>query len=147
MFIESQAAMIAQSDDFKTTTLLAGGAGHVVCKLAKTPFNPSRTSDPATFTEADFDGYAAQNVAAFSGTYLNKNGDAQTIGTTLLSFTPTGSTTPNTIGGYWLVTSGGVYLGGEVFNPTVGLNGPLTTLDFTIEWATTVAQFGATIVS
>ncbi len=104
----------------------------VKLKLAKAPFVPGPTLDPATITEADYTGYAAQVVSSFGAAHAD--GTGQVIFDTFppLAFTPTGTTTANTIYGYYLEdTQGNIAVAGLFPNPVV-LNGPLTTLAFAL---------------
>jgi hypothetical protein len=146
MLVSSQISLLDILTAFIANGLDAAGPTHTMVKLAKAPFSPTPTSDPTTFTEADFDGYAAKTVAAWAAPYLNGDGAAETIGTSVLTWSPTGSVTPNLIYGYWLMLGNGDYGGGEAFGTPVSLNGPTTALSMVPLWAVAPSRFGAVIV-
>jgi hypothetical protein len=111
--------------------------------LGQAPFAPTPTSTPSSFTEADYTGYAALTVDGFVGPYVGSLGYPEQIPVSVISFTPTGTTVANSIGGYWIVDSLGNYVGGEAFSTPIELSGPTTTLSFTpiiqqVPWATNV---------
>lgn len=118
---------------------------HTMIKLAVAPFNPTPTSDPATFVEATFDGYAAKTISAWEAAYLNGNA-AVSNGTTVESWVPTGTTTPNTVAGYWLVGGNGSYLGGEAFASPIAVTGPTTPVNIVPRYAVIPPVFSATLI-
>lgn len=134
MFIPSNAAKLDILAAAIASVLNATGPVHSTVKLAKGAFAPSPTSDPTTFTEADFDGYASKTVAAWSAAYLVPNGSAETIAGSVLTWIPTGSTTSNVVTGYWIIGGNGDYLGGEAFATPVPMDGPTTALSLVPEW-------------
>lgn len=83
-----------------TTGVLDGATIH----LFKADFEPSKTTVPADFTEADYDGYAS--IAAVWEAVTVKGQQARTA-TQLAHFQATGSVTQNTIYGFWIQDSGG----------------------------------------
>jgi hypothetical protein len=90
---------------------------------------------PATlttdFTEATYDGYAAAAVADTGLIYLDAQGNVVWQPASV-AFQPTGSTTPNTIYGWWLQgTVGGVgvkFVAGQMFDAPVAMAGTLDAL-------------------
>lgn len=103
--------------------------------LASAPFSPSPTLDPTTLTEATFDGYAAKTVTAWGTVHLDSSNQATFISASALDWTPTGSTTPNTIYGYWLIDSGGKLVQSETFPTPILLSGTGTTLQIVLQLA------------
>lgn len=142
-FVQSNVALTDVLAAIIGNVLNATGPVNTHVKLAVLPFNPTPTSDPTTFTEATFDGYAAKAITSWSTPYFDALGNAKTLSGVLASWTPTGSTTANTIGGYWLVAGDGTYLGGEVFNTPVPMHGTGTTLAIVPEFGYTPAQISA----
>lgn len=146
MFVTSNVALVDQLAATVATVLDHTGPVHASVKLATGAFSPTPTSDPATFTEATFDGYAAKSVASWVSPYLLPGPLAETISAAVLSWSPTGTTTPNTITGYWIVGGNGDYLGGEAFNQPVLLNGPTTALNLVPTWQVPRSTFSATLI-
>lgn len=144
MFIPSQAVLISALNAIKTA-VFAAGAGLVHVKLAKGAFNPQPNSDPTTFTEADYTGYVAQTVAAWSASVLSA-GSAETLSSSVLTFSPTGTAVTNVITGYWLENGPGEYLGGEVLLPAIPLAGPLSALDIVLKWQENSGEFAAVVI-
>jgi hypothetical protein len=122
------------------TSLLIPGMGHLLVKLVKSPTTFTRDSDSSTFDEADFNGYAAGSVSALGATHLDSKLQWLSLVPEQI-FTPTDSLVPNTIYGYWMETSGGLYVGGESFPNPVLLDSPLKTLNFVPGVATATFQF------
>lgn len=146
-FVTSSLALIDQLEAVKGSVLDATGPVHASVKLAVAPFSPTPTSDPASFTEATFDGYAAKTVPAWTAAALQPGPLAEILSSALLSWTPTGSTTPNTIVGYWIVGGNGDYLGGEAFAAPVILNGPTTSLNMVAAWQMARSNWSATVLT
>jgi hypothetical protein len=144
MFVLSQLVLLSILDSLKTA-VFAAGAGLVHVHLAKGPFNPTLLSDPTTFTEADYTGYVSQTVPAWS-TSVMAGGSAETISTTVLTFSPTGILVLNTVTGYWLVNASGEYLGGEVLNPAVPLSGPTSALDIVLKWQENSSDWSGVVI-
>lgn len=127
-------------------TMIAGPwatATPPVVHLAAANFAPTPNLNPATLTEATFDGYAASPLGSFSTPHLLSNGTAVADNASALIWTPTGSTTPNTIYGYWMVDHAGVLIQSGLFPTPVLLDGPSTTLQIIVQggagpWITTV---------
>lgn len=110
------------------TALLGATPAAPTVKLAKAPFVPGPLLDPATITEADFTGYAAKTITAWGTVHSDGNGQQIFDPTTPLNWTPTGSTTANTIYGYILLDSHGVLLQSGLLPTPKILNGTATTL-------------------
>lgn len=62
---------------------------------------PGPNDTISTYTEADFDGYAAQSLVQLGSAFTNSDGAAEQD-FQLLQFLDTGSTTPNTVYGYYV---------------------------------------------
>lgn len=123
------------------------GPVHASVKLAKGTFGPAPDSDPATFTECDFDGYASKTVSAWSTPAMLATGNAETVASTVLHWAPTGTTTPNSVTGYWIEGGNGDYLGGEAFAQPVNLTGPTTALNLVPVFQQAAAAFSATVIA
>lgn len=129
-FSESQTKLLADLFTMTQAWETGGGTG-IVVHLAKAPLSPNPGSDPATFTEADYDGYAAQTIAPPLGAAFAKGTDgAQQYLNSIMSWIPSGTTTVNTIYGYWLVSRAGDYIGAEAFAAPQGPLAPTRPLHF-----------------
>jgi hypothetical protein len=128
--ILSNVALLDMLNTIRTNVLSATGPALASVHLAKAAMTISSTVDPSTFTEADFDGYAALDVATWEPARLLSNGSVETVSSALAYFSPTGTTTPNTIYGFWVVAGDGTYLGAEAFATQYALTGPSTALAF-----------------
>lgn len=126
--------------------LLGATPASPIVKLASAPFTPSPTLVPASLTEATFDGYAHKTVTSWGTVHLDSQNQATWISTSALDWTPTGSTTPNTIYGYWLLDSNGVLVQSETFATPVLMNGALTTLQLVIQLAIGPWKVNATLL-
>jgi hypothetical protein len=147
VFITSQLALLDQLDAIKSAVLDATGPVHATVKLAKGTFVPTPTVDPTTFTEADFDGYSSKTIAAYTSAAIIAGPKAEILASSLLSWTPTGTTTPNTVTGYWIVGGNGDYLGGEAFATGIVLNGPTTTLNLVPVWQVSPATWSGQVLA
>jgi len=128
MFVPSNKGLEAWLTSLITTFFPSSGTTAKI-HLAAASFIATPTLDPSTLTEATFDGYTAKAITAVSTPGPITPGNIVAI-IPAVSFTPTGTTTPNTIYGYWVVDGSGNYVGAEVFPAPVGLTGPTTTLAF-----------------
>lgn len=83
--------------------LIAADLANCTVHLYKHGMTPTPTTARAELqaNEADFDGYAAAAIAAWSNPCLAPGGGYMVV-SPLLSWHMTGSTTPNTIGGMWV---------------------------------------------
>lgn len=95
---------------------------------------PTPTSLISEFTEADYDGYAAKDLVVTSppSAFVSEFGDVIAQFPHVV-FQPTGTTTPNTIYGWWLQGPGGlggadILLYARRFDEQVNLLGPLQAL-------------------
>lgn len=114
------------------TTALSPTLG-VIVHLAQTPFTPTPSSDPSTYTEASYTGYTTQHVATWGPAHVDSAGNILCNGLTLPNFVPSGVLiTPQTVGGYWIVDELGAYLGGEAFTAPITITGPTTPVTFTV---------------
>lgn len=144
MFIPSQAYLLAALDAIKASVFVAG-PGLVKVRLAKGSFNPTPTVDPTTFTEADYTGYALKTVTAWSPSVMT-TGSAETLGTSVLTYSPTGTAITNVITGYWLENTAGDYLGGEALNPAVPLTGPTSALNLIVKFQENSGDWASVVV-
>lgn len=88
---------------------------------------PSAGATPATFTEADYGGYAAVAItsAQWGAPYLSDGGKPKMNGPSI-EFRPTDATVSNLIIGYYLTNGTGTQLhAAELFDQPVLLDGPL----------------------
>jgi hypothetical protein len=81
--------------------------------LFQNNYVPTPTDTIATYTEATFDGYAAVHAEPNIGPYREDDGSFTASKNVI--FTMSGSTTPNTIYGYWLEDLAGHYFGAYRF--------------------------------
>ena len=144
MFFQSNYALQQQLTHVKTSVLGIGGTGFTL-KLAKGAFAPNPDSDPTTFTECDFTGYAAETQTTMTG--ISQTGNSfESSSDTVLSFAPTGTTVGNTCTGYWMEDSAGHLLGFETISPGVPMMGPLDALDIVPRWQAQPANWPNTIL-
>jgi hypothetical protein len=99
-----------------------------VMHLAAAAFAPGPALNPGTLTEATFDGYAAQPAAGFGTPHLVANGNVIMDFTPAYTWTPTGSTTANTIFGWWVMDHAGNLVSSGLLPTPVLLHGAGTTL-------------------
>jgi hypothetical protein len=144
-FVSSQIALMDVLNAAIANVLTSSGSTHAEVHLAQAPFNPTATSDPTTFTEATFTGYAMKSVAAWEVAYLSGQ-SAKTNGTAVLSWTPTDSLMPNSIGGYWIIGGNGDYLGGEAFPVPLNIIGPSTPVNLVPAYGVAPPNFSATVI-
>jgi hypothetical protein len=86
-------------------------------------FNPSKDTALSAVTEANYTGYARQQIATWGAPYISQDGSAAVDGAPL-QFQPSGTiVTTNLISGWFLAdaVSTGNYLAGEVISPPVPL--------------------------
>jgi hypothetical protein len=107
-----------------STTLGACSLG-----LIAAPFTPTRTLAIASLTEATFNGYARKSLGNSTVTFTSSDGNdylqfAEEV------FTPTGSSTPNTIYGWFLIggSDSVTVTAAEVITPAITLNSTSTSL-------------------
>ncbi len=124
--VQTTAWMLAVAGDVVTN--LFGTSVHSKMHLAKAAFTPSIGLQLSDITEADYDGYAAQNITAWGVPHLDASGQIFVSPSTAMDWTPTGSTIPNTIFGWVLVASGGTVIESGLLTAPVTLNGTSTTL-------------------
>jgi len=91
-------------NDLKTGLLL-----NATIHLFKNNFVPVEAQVLADFVEADFDGYAAQTLAAWGTVALNVDGDAQMVHTPIV-WTHDGGATGCDVYGYYVVDAAGLVL-------------------------------------
>lgn len=131
-FVTAQAKLLVDLFTVTQAWETGGGTG-IIINLFKTAVVPNPQSTAGSFVVADFDGYAAQVVAPPLGAAFAKGIDqAQQYIDSIVSFIPTGSTTPNTIYGYWLEDRAGNYIGAEAFQTPQNVSGPSHPLHFVL---------------
>ena len=118
----------------KSQVLDTAVPAHCHIHLAKPPFTPNPTSDPASFTEADYTGYAAVTITAWDNPALTPADLAEIVGTTVAQFRPTGTTVTNSIAGFWVLDAAGDFVFAQVFSTPVALTGPNTVLSIVPRW-------------
>jgi len=119
-----------------------------VVHLAKAPFTPTPISDPTTFAEADFAGYAAITLTLL-GTQ-HPDGANQWFAyseTPPVSFTPSAVLpSSQSIYGYWVVGAGARYVCAEVFGTPFVMRDPTTVLQLVIPFGVGPLKMSATIL-
>lgn len=97
-----------------------------VLHLFKSPFLPSPTTPLSAFTavECDYDGYAAATLAAWGDPILLGLGWATMGPTTTFRWTHDTDDVGNAVGGWYLVTAGGVLICYGTYDPAQNLTGP-----------------------
>jgi hypothetical protein len=114
--------------------------------LAQAPFTPGPSVTLAGITEATFDGYSDKTITSF-GTVQNLGGGSWGCNSgTVTSWTPTGSTTPNTIAGWVVVDHAGNMVSNGAINPPQVLDGATTTLALVWGFALTGGVFTSTVL-
>lgn len=146
MFVSSDKAALDQLAAVLSLVLNTATPTHSTVHLAQGAFAPVRDSDPTTFTEATFGGYAAITMAAWETPYLLGGGQSESIPTTICHWSPTDTVTPNTITGYWIMGANGDYLGGEAFGNGVPMLGPTNALNLVPTWQIPPSTFSAVLV-
>jgi hypothetical protein len=121
---------------------------HSHVKLVAAPFTPTPTSDPTTFTEATFAGYAPIDIL----TYGVRHGDSAnqwfTFGETPpLSFVPSGTLSPTqTIYGYFVEDPGGNMVCAEVLSTPFVMRNTGTVLQLLIPFGVGPLKMSATVL-
>lgn len=69
--------------------------------LYKNNIQPTNQTVLGDFVEADYDGYASESLTAWGATFLNGDGNAESVAPNI-TFTCTGDTTPNIVYGYYI---------------------------------------------
>lgn len=133
-FIVSNPALLAFLQAGIDTVLELATPAHTVFKLATGDFHPTPTSDPTTFTEADFTGYASKTVTGWTDPELDPGPAAKTLGTNLLQFRPTGTTVSNLCTGFWCEGADGTYLGGQEFDAPVPMGNVTDAITIIAQW-------------
>lgn len=127
-----------------TATLGAATLG-----LIQGAFTPGRNLKTSNFTEANFDGYARRSLGTTTITFTSADGNdylqwVQEV------FTPTGSDTPNSINGYFIMTPADTVTVGfsEPITPAVPLSGPHSNLTVTPRYGNSpLLGYGSGVVS
>ncbi len=97
-----------------------------VLHLFKSPFLPSPTTALAEFTsnECDYDGYAAITLTVWNDPILLGLGWATMGPTSTFRWEHDTADVGNSVGGWYLVTAGGVLIAYSVFDPPQSMTGP-----------------------
>lgn len=121
--------MLAAARD---TLLATGGSPKPTVHLVKAPFTPTPNLDFSTLTPADFDGYTPKDVTGWNIVHVQPNGQFLSLSSNVIEWVPTGSTTSNTIFGWYMKDINGVGVVCGLFNPQPVLLGNATTLAFVV---------------
>jgi hypothetical protein len=114
------------------TNVFNPSTNHAKIHLAVAPFTPTPSMTPASFTEATFAGYAAVSITGWGTPHFDNQLQALMMATTpALEWTPSASTTPNDIVGYWIQDNAGNVVCAEAFPAPIPLHNPTQTLMFT----------------
>jgi hypothetical protein len=116
-------------------TNIFGTSVHSTCHLYQNVIAPTPTTPLASYTEATFDGYAPISITAWGTPHVIANGQYAVAPTTPLVWTPTGSTTSNTVYGYYIKDPAGNVIQAENFAAGQLMSGTGTTLQFVPEVA------------
>lgn len=146
MFVSSLTSLIAQLAAVKAAVLDTSVPAHTVCHLAQGAFSPTPASDPTTFTEATYTGYADQMITAWTPAYLVNNLVAEITAASILFFQPTGTALTNLVTGYWLVGANGDYIGGEAFSTPIPMGSPSNALSLIPKWQIPLANWSGELV-
>lgn len=93
---------------------------HSTLHLVAAPFAPGPGLDPGTLTVPTYDGYAPVNVDTWGTEHILPNGNYVINSLATCVFAPTGTTTSNTIYGWYLLdTAGNCVSQGLLPNPVV----------------------------
>lgn len=117
--------------------------------LVKAPFVPTPTSDPITFTEADFTGYAHKTVTLFGTQHPDAAGNWFAYWETpVVEFVPTAVLSPNqSIYGYYVLGSGGEFVCAEVFPAPIVMRDPTTVLQLLVPFGVAAITKSATVLT
>jgi hypothetical protein len=99
-----------------------GEMEEVTVRLFKNNVTVDGDTEIADLTVADFTGYAESTVVVWGGAFTNTNGKAEVIGGSK-QFTATGSATPNTVYGYYVVDGDSELVYAENFNEPIEVTG------------------------
>ncbi len=110
--------------------------------LLQAPFTPGPNVTLASSTEATFDGYAAVSFTGYETPHIQPNGNWSFNAAPAATWTPTGSMTPNTIGGWMVVDHAGNMVSCGAINPPVAITGPTT--PFSMVWGMALAPWSFT---
>lgn len=117
-FVVQSATSIQEQLVLYRDNLLVAGGFSAHCYLIKEPFVPTPWFDPSVLAEADFDGYVPPTINAV-GQLVRSNANGWWLPVAApLTWTCTGSATPNTIYGFWMAdTSGNFIMAGTLDAP------------------------------
>jgi len=144
MFSYVYAAMLVILEKIISTYF--GATPATDCGLIAANFTPGPTLTLASLTLATFDGYAVIPVTGTTTPHIGSNAQPVANLEPLMSWTPTGTATPNTIWGYYLQNSISPFFGAELFPAPVLMDGPATTLSFVATIGVGPGLNGATIL-
>jgi hypothetical protein len=127
------------------TTILVETSMPAEVHLAVAPFTPNPNSDPATFTEASYTGYAAVALGTWAALERLPTG-SQSVNGTVVHFAPTGTAITNTVVGYWIVTHAGVLIGYDTFPAPIPMDNALCAIDIVLAWQQQLQQWANVIL-
>jgi hypothetical protein len=99
-------------------TATGGPINAVKYGLYQNNLQPGQGTQFTDFTACDFDGYAVSAAVVWGAVYTNAEGFAEADGQTL-QFTCTGSTTQNTVYGYYAYTGTNTLVYAEKFDQPI----------------------------
>jgi hypothetical protein len=134
LFLE-EAALAIQSGPLTTTSLAK-------IHLLQAPFTPGANVTLAGSTEATFDGYAPITFSGFEVPHIQPNGNYSFNAAPAATWTPTGSTTPNTIAGWMVTDHAGNMVSCGAITPNVNIAGPSN--PFSMVWGMAMAPWSFT---
>lgn len=115
--------------------LLVSEAVAPILHLASAIFTPGPTLTPASFTEATYEGYATVLMQAWPAPVLTPNGNVSVNASNIAVFQPTGTTTPNTIYGWWLQDHAGNVVCCNTFPTPIVMDSPANQIALVVGWA------------
>lgn len=142
--VPGQAFLLEALNNLVGTIL--GGSNFPVVHLAQAPFTPAVNTTLADITEATFDGYASKTITGYDTPHMVPTGQAVVQATPLLSWTPTGSTTPNTIAGFVVVDHAGNVVSCGKFPAPITVTGPTTPVAFVWGLGTAPWNYTSTVL-
>lgn len=107
MYVVSRPAKLTITEWTVSTAPGAGGGvfNGALCALFQNPITPTENTPFASFTPADFNGYAPSAALVWGSPFLSPNG-VWCVSAPSVLFTPTDGLVQNTIYGYYIVNPG-----------------------------------------
>jgi hypothetical protein len=127
------------------TNLIGVTSSFPTINLYQNNYNPTPQSAVGDFTVADYTGYAAVLLTSWQTPSWQSQGAAVSYANPCV-FSPTGTTVPNTIYGYYMtISSGLILLGAERLATPANLTGPTTSLTVVPPWGISDAGIAGVI--